>query len=380
MKLLHISTFLQGGAGKMIVNLAKDTKARGDSVWIACTKMPVNGYCNYEAHLNELKKLDIPVAFLRSTFDRSHENLSNSAEELLQIMKKFKIEIVHSHSANPSLIALIAKGRERSRIPILQTMHGWGIYKNKQQEQKDISTMELLDKVISISKSSECLLRSKGLENQNLRTIYNGLETLKHNSCNLNDHHMVAIRNLKQSGVWVSGVIGTVDERKNQRLLIEAAREIPSHLKVHFFIVGEGEETVMLKELCIKYELMDRFTFTGYKENGHELTHFFDLLISTSRSEGGPPLSVIEAFAEKTLVLASDVPEHREAINDGKSGFLFKNNDPKDLAEKIQMAVICPRKNEMRQEAFHFFSENFRLKRTCESYNQVYRNLLLDKK
>ena len=91
-------------------------------------------------------------------------------------------------------------------------------------------------------------------------------------------------------------------------------------------------------------------------------------------------LSVIEAFAEKTLVLASDVPEHREAINDGKSGFLFKNNDPKDLAEKIQMAVICPRKNEMRQEAFHFFSENFRLKRTCESYNQVYRNLLLDKK
>ena len=37
-EIAHISTFLQGGAGKMIVNLAKDTKARGDSVWIACTK------------------------------------------------------------------------------------------------------------------------------------------------------------------------------------------------------------------------------------------------------------------------------------------------------------------------------------------------------
>ena len=61
MKLLHISTFLQGGAGKMIVNLAKDTKARGDSVWIACTKMPVNGYCNYEAHLNELKSWIFPL-------------------------------------------------------------------------------------------------------------------------------------------------------------------------------------------------------------------------------------------------------------------------------------------------------------------------------
>ena len=63
--------------------------------------------------------------------------------------------------------------------------------------------------------------------------------------------------------------------KENQRLLIEAAREIPSHLKVHFFIVGEGEETVMLKELCIKYELMDRFAFTGYRENGHELTFTF---------------------------------------------------------------------------------------------------------
>ena len=45
----------------MIVNLAKDTKARGDSVWIACTKMPVNGYCNYEAHLNELKSWIFPL-------------------------------------------------------------------------------------------------------------------------------------------------------------------------------------------------------------------------------------------------------------------------------------------------------------------------------
>ena len=122
---------------------------------------------------------------------------------------------------------------------------------------------------------------------------------LNHNSCNLNDHHLVAIRDLKQSGAWVSGVIGTVDERKNQRLLIEAAREIPSNFKVHFFIVGEGEETVMLKELCIKYELMDRFTFTGYKENGHELTHFFDLLISTSRSEGGPPFRLSKHLLEK---------------------------------------------------------------------------------
>ena len=136
---------------------------------------------------------------------------------------------------------------------------------------------------------------------------------------------MVAIRNLKQSGVWVSGVIGTVDERKNQRLLIEAAREIPSHLKVHFFIVGEGEETVMLKELCIKsMNLWTDSPLPVTRENGHELTHFFDLLISTSRSEGGPPLRLSKHLLKKlwcSLLMSLSIGKQ---LMTEIGGFLFK--------------------------------------------------------
>ena len=78
-------------------------------------------------------------------------------------MKKFKTEIVHSHSANPSLIALIAKGREEAEFQYCKPCTA-GEFTNKQQEQKDISTMELLDKVISISKSSNVFLDLKDLK------------------------------------------------------------------------------------------------------------------------------------------------------------------------------------------------------------------------
>ena len=41
----------------------------------------------------------------------------------------------------------------------------------------------------------------------------------------------------------------------------------------------------------------------------------------------------MEAFAAKVLVLASDTPEHREAVVPKQTGFLFKNNNADDLAK-----------------------------------------------
>ena len=381
MNLLHISTFLQGGAGKMIVDLARNSKARGDQVWVACTDEGVGDYSNYQNHLDELKSLQIPILFLDSTFSREHQKIYKTAIELRNYIQKFEIELVHSHAANPSLISLIATSARQRKIPVLQTMHGWGIYKSREQEKKDVSVMELLDQVIAISMTSKILLRKKGLQNKHCSVLSNGILPIEQGTPTpQGDPHLSEIEMLRMKGFSIAGIVGTVDKRKNQKLLIEAVRKLPKELKVKFFLVGEGEEASEIKRLSLKYGISDKFVLTGLKKNGEEFIAAFDLLISSSRSEGGPPLSVIEAFAKKTLVLASDTPEHCEAVKDNHTGFLFRNNDPDDLAQRIIQILHSNPSEKIKKNAFQFYMQNFTLNKTFESYLEWYHVLLENKK
>ena len=381
MNLLHISTFLQGGAGKMIVDLARNSKERGDQVWVACTDKGAGDYSNYQNHLDELKRLQIPILYLYSTFSRKHENVYKTAIELRSYIEKFEIELVHSHAANPSLISLIATSAKQRKIPVLQTMHGWGIYKSKEQEKKDVSVMELLDHVIAISMSSKTLLRKKGLHNKHCSVLYNGiLPTGQGTNYPQDDPHLLEIEMLRNKGFSIAGIVGTIDKRKNQKLLVEAVRKLPKELKVKFFLVGEGKEINELKRLSQKYGISDKFVLTGFKKNGEEFIAAFDLLISSSRSEGGPPLSIIEAFAKKTLVLASDTPEHCEAVKENQTGFLFRNEDSNNLAQRIiQILYSIPSEN-IKKNAFQFYSKNFTMNKTFKSYLEWYHVLLENKK
>ena len=381
MNLLHISTFLQGGAGKMIVDLARNSKAKGDQVWVACTNEGVGDYSNYQNHLDELKSLQIPILFLDSTFSRKHQKVYKTAIELRNYIQKFEIELVHSHAANPSLISLIATSARQRKIPVLQTMHGWGIYKSREQEKKDVSVMELLDQVIAISMTSKTLLHKKGLQNKHCSIIYNGILPIEQGTQTpQGDPHLLEIEMLRIKGFLIVGIVGTIDKRKNQILLIEAVRELPKELKVKFILVGEGEEANEIKRLSQKCGISDKFVLTGLKRNGEQFIAAFDLLISSSRSEGGPPLSVIEAFAKKTLVLASDTPEHCEAVKDNHTGFLFRNDDPYDLAQRLIQILHSIPSEKIKKNAFQFYMQNFTLNKTFESYLEWYHLLLENKK
>ena len=381
MNLLHISTFLQGGAGKMIVDLARNSKARGDQVWVACTDEGVGDYSNYQNYLDELKRLQIPILYLGSTFCREHQSVYKTAIELRNYIQKFEIELVHSHAANPSLISLIATSARQRKVPVLQTMHGWGIYKSREQEKKDLSVLELLDQVITISMSSKSLLRNKGLQNKHCSILYNGILPTEHGTPTPEgDPHLLEIDMLRKKGFSIVGIVGTIDKRKNQKLLIEAARKLPNELKVKFFLVGEGEEINEINRLSLKYGISDKFVLTGLKKNGEEFIAAFDLLISSSRSEGGPPLSVIEAFAKKTLVLASDTPEHCEAVKETHTGFLFRNDDPNDLAQRVVQILHPIPSDKIKKNAFQFYMQNFTLNKTFESYLEWYHVLLENKK
>lgn len=374
LNILHLTTFLQGGAGKVVVDLAKASKLLGHNVMVACTKEDVGDYHNYSEHIDKLKELKIPLIFPGSFFSRDNQSNLITAQNLREKLGEASPDIIHSHSATPSRVAKIYSSLVSQGVPIIQTMHGWGCYKSHNQEKDDVSTLNKIDHVVSISESSLSLLKTKGFNNENSSIIYNGIEEDEPNALNINDPDLQKIYDLKRDDFFVCGVVGTVDERKNQRLVIQAINKFPKSIKIQFYFIGEGRLINQLQESCFKNKISEKVKFLGYKKLARKFIASFDLLISSSRSEGGPPISLMEAFAEGTPVLASDTPEHREAITKEETGFLFQDNDSANLATRIEEIIHQP-KNECIRNAKSFFEENFRFSTTLNNYLNQYNQL-----
>jgi len=374
-KILHLTTYLQGGAGKVVLDLAKRSKAKGGVATVGYTKKSVKGYCNYPKHIDSLKKEQINQIELPTTFDRNPLTISDSAKLLLERFQKKPPDLIHCHAANPSRIALEFRKLANLEIPVIQTMHGWGIYKTPEQEKEDIETLNKIDHVISISETSASLLKTKGLKNFSSSVIYNGVEDRSPQRGKIADNNLLEITKLQKQGFFIAGIVGTLDERKNQQLVLDAIKTLPKDIKIKFFFIGEGE----IEEMCNIakcYNIEGQVRLLGYKKDSRAFIDQFDLLICSSKSEGGPPIVIMEAFSSDTLVLASNTREHKEAIMEGMTGFLFESDDISDLKEKIIKIYQMENSNKITSTAYKFYEDNFSFEKSFAEYEKIYEKLI----
>ena len=54
MRILHLTTFLQGGAGRIIVELAREQQRQGHEVMVVASRRGAPGYGNYQEYLQTL--------------------------------------------------------------------------------------------------------------------------------------------------------------------------------------------------------------------------------------------------------------------------------------------------------------------------------------
>ena len=378
LKILHLTTYLQGGAGKVILDLAKAAKNNGNSVTVGFTKEPVKGYCNYSKYIKSLKEAQINKIELPTTFDRNPSKIKETANIIVDKLQVNAPDLIHCHAANPSRIALEFRSLTNLQIPVIQTMHGWGIYKTLDQEIEDIETLNKIDQVISISKSSDKLLKNKGLKNKRSSITYNGIDDYKSPKGSITDNDLRELIRLKKHGYFITGIVGTLDVRKNQRFVLETIKTLPKALKIKFFFIGEGEIEEMIN-FANSLNITEKVNFIGYKKNGREFINHFDLLISSSKSEGGPPIVLMEAFSSNTLALASNTPEHNEAIFEGLTGFLYETNDIFHLKQKIIKIYEMKNTKNIRLNAYELFKDKFSFNRFILEYESIYKKLTVKK-
>jgi len=135
--------------------------------------------------------------------------------------------------------------------------------------------------------------------------------------------------------------IGGLKKRKGFDIAIKAISKVSRKIDCAYIIVGSGPGEAELKELAEKEGIGGRVRFVGKKTGDELLSHIkhSDIYIHTPVNHAwhfeGFGIVYLEANACGIPVIASKSGGVPDAVVDGKTGFLAKEDDADDTAKKI---------------------------------------------
>jgi PEP-CTERM/exosortase A-associated glycosyltransferase len=178
----------------------------------------------------------------------------------------------------------------------------------------------------------------------------------------------------------VLGFIGSFYAYEGLDVLIDALPALCAHdpgLRV--LLVGGGNEAKALQARCARLGVADRVIFVGRVPHAEVAAYYslVDLFVYPRKSmrltELVTPLKPLEAMAQGKLVIASDVGGHRELVDPGRTGFLFRAGDAQALA--AQLIDTLSRRDEwhaVRQRARSFVERERTWAASVARYEAVY--------
>jgi len=135
----------------------------------------------------------------------------------------------------------------------------------------------------------------------------------------------------------VATVIARLSDEKGHKFLFKALQELTEdfpRLKFKLLVSGSGPLREELEALAEELGINDRVIFTGFHPDINEIYTVSDIIVQPSLSES-LPISLLEGMAFGKPAIATDVGSIREAVIDGKTGFLVKASDSRALSKAL---------------------------------------------
>lgn len=187
---------------------------------------------------------------------------------------------------------------------------------------------EYTTKFLSISEAVKRHWVGKGIVDEKVRVIYNGIHyediSVSDDDVKRNSFRMI--------------IAGGVYPTKGQHLAVQAIGYLPNNIRseVSLDVVGWYDEKYVLemKNYAITRGYESQINFLGSVNDVHERLGNYQIGLMCSRAEGFGRVTA-EYMHAQLGVIASDSGANPELIQDGENGLLFKSGDAKTLADCI---------------------------------------------
>jgi len=179
----------------------------------------------------------------------------------------------------------------------------------------------------AVSQSTAEELVTRGLDEQNLTVIENGIDT----------HRYFPDKSVARDDDLLL-YVGRLKKYKRVDIILEAMSIIAKNgRKLKLAVVGTGDDMPRLKKRSQKLCLEDRVEFAGFVDENKKIEYMRKAAIFVNPSEKeGWGITNIEAAACGTPVVANNAPGLRDSVVDNETGFLYDENDARSLAASIQ--------------------------------------------
>ena len=260
-------------------------------------------------------------------------------------IKIHKINIVHARSRAPAWSAFFAA--KLSGVKFVTTFHGTYNFQSKIKKYYN-SIMLKSDHVIAGSEFILNHIHTNYNIKSNTSVVKRGIDEKYFSIKNVSSDELSKLKNsLKvDDNKFIILLPGRLTYWKGQKLFIEAMNILnqQQQLKnVQSFIIGGHQGRVDFKNELIqmiqKYNLEDKISIAHGLNKMPVAYAMAKLVLSTSIEPEAFGRVSVEAQSMEKPVLASDIGGSLETVINNKTGWLFKNNNANDLAEKIKQII-----------------------------------------
>jgi len=256
------------------------------------------------------------------------------ARELVQLIRRWEVDIVHLHGYSAANFGRIAA----RLVGIPSIVHEHAVLRIlPHQFIADLTLRPLNDTAIAISDAvKQFMIRGRSIPADRIRVIHNGIELERFTG--ITDEQIAAFR-----AAWgiaddrrVVGTLTRLFEIKGNRFFVDAAARVAARYPdVVFLVVGEGPEREALVAQARRLGLgEERLVFAGYVSDVATALAAMDIAVVSSLQEG-LSLVVLEAMAAGRPIVATEVGGIPEILTHGETGLLVPPSDEAALAAAI---------------------------------------------
>jgi glycosyltransferase involved in cell wall biosynthesis len=368
-----IGSFNQGGSERQAVQLARLLHEAGHfRVHVAC----LDGSGPLRREIEQLGLGEITEFPMTSFYDR---NTVTQLRRFGRYLRDRKIDILHTHDFYTNVFGMAGASFSRAPVIRIASRRETGGMRSRAQKFLQHRVYLRADAIVANADAVRAVLIAEGLRESKISTIYNGLDLKRLTPSGELDRP----RTLEQFGLagaanrrFVTIVANMRHVVKDHRTFLRAANRVKEEVADSAFVIaGEGELLESLKAFASELGLAKDAYFIGRCDRVADLLAVSEVCVLSSTNEGFSN-SILEYMSASRPVVVTDVGGAREAVIEGKTGFIVSSGDYKKMAIQITNLLRDPvRAAEMGRQSRRVVEERFsceaQLARTEELYEKL---------
>ena len=351
-----------GGAGRLLISKIKNSNKK---LFKYTVILPKNSLL-----IPSLKEAGAGIVEIQGCRDSSFD--FKGFIEIYDIIKRLSPDILNSHACIVSRIVGKLTGvkvnlyTRHCDFPISKVLSS-PIVKILIRIFNDIFS----DGIIAVSYSAKRNLLLLGINGKKIKVIINGADKIKRIS-DIEKKKIKAGLGIPQNATVVS-IFARLEDYKDHKTFLRAAKQLSSFDNVYFLIVGTGSLELELKRYARVLGIEKRVLFLGFVKDISPLINITDINVNCSIGTETSSLALSEGMGIGVPAIASDYSGNRYIVKDGINGLIFPQKDYRALAKKIMLLSQNEKKRiQLSQNSVKRFQKELNAKRMTFETEKYY--------